>query len=402
MTSTPSNSSNTFDYIVCGGVQSETFHPTKWFEARPEDHGSSGPLNTDPRELAPISKLLMKSFESQGFPYDADMFSHGRNPHGYGHITRTHFQGCRSMSTAYLSDQTSLHGSLRVVTNATVDRVVFDQGPDKLRATAIVFILYETDKQDLTTDNLIYQKNGYKIARDLWREKKTGFLASSPFGIGAFARLDERLKDSPEWVNAPREPGRDPMGLTTKQPNIELFTTECYGGLKKLSDFPEGKQAFGIVTELFSPKSRGAVTITSPDPMQKPRVDHNYLADPLDILVLAEACQLGHEIITKGAGTAEIVKGSWPKEAAHHTRTTRDSWAEYVRENAVSGFHAAGTCKMGKPDDPTAVLDHKLRVLGIENLRVADCSVMPQLNGGHTQMPAYGIGEKAADLIKGH
>jgi choline dehydrogenase-like flavoprotein len=55
---------------------------------------------------------------------------------------------------------------------------------------------------------------------------------------------------------------------------------------------------------------------------------------------------------------------------------------------------------MGKPDDPTAVLDHKLRVLGVENLRVADCSIMPNLNGGHTQMPAYGIGEKAADLIK--
>jgi choline dehydrogenase-like flavoprotein len=55
---------------------------------------------------------------------------------------------------------------------------------------------------------------------------------------------------------------------------------------------------------------------------------------------------------------------------------------------------------MGNLDDPTAVLDHNLRVLGVENLRVVDCSVMPALNGGHTQMPAYGIGEKAADLIK--
>lgn len=55
---------------------------------------------------------------------------------------------------------------------------------------------------------------------------------------------------------------------------------------------------------------------------------------------------------------------------------------------------------MGKDDNPMAVLDNKLRVRGVANLRVADCSVMPTLHGGHTQMPAYGIGEKCADLIK--
>jgi choline dehydrogenase-like flavoprotein len=64
------------------------------------------------------------------------------------------------------------------------------------------------------------------------------------------------------------------------------------------------------------------------------------------------------------------------------------------------GYHAAGTCKMGKADDPSAVLDEKLRVRGVKGLRVADVSIMPLLNSGHTQMPAYGIGEKAADLIR--
>ena len=55
---------------------------------------------------------------------------------------------------------------------------------------------------------------------------------------------------------------------------------------------------------------------------------------------------------------------------------------------------------MGKSSDPNAVVDEKLRVKGVKGLRVADCSIMPVLNGGHTQIPAYGIGEKAADLIK--
>jgi choline dehydrogenase-like flavoprotein len=64
------------------------------------------------------------------------------------------------------------------------------------------------------------------------------------------------------------------------------------------------------------------------------------------------------------------------------------------------GYHASGTCAMGKSSDPKAVVDEKLAVKGVKGLRVADCSIMPILHGGHTQMPAYGIGEKAADLIK--
>lgn len=71
-----------------------------------------------------------------------------------------------------------------------------------------------------------------------------------------------------------------------------------------------------------------------------------------------------------------------------------------TRPNSSIGYHAAGTCAMGKASDPNAVVDEKLRVKGVKGLRVADCSIMPVLNGGHTQMPAYGIGEKAADLIK--
>ena len=64
------------------------------------------------------------------------------------------------------------------------------------------------------------------------------------------------------------------------------------------------------------------------------------------------------------------------------------------------GYHASGTCAMGKPDDPNAVLDSRLRVRGVRNLRVADVSSIPKVNNGHTQMVAYGIGEGAAEMIK--
>ncbi|KAK2754667.1 hypothetical protein FQN54_006800 [Arachnomyces sp. PD_36] len=265
----------------------------------------------------------------------------------------------------------------------------------------IVFMFYETEKEGLTTDHLVYHGDAFAKTYALWKEQKTGFLSTFPFGVFAYSRLDERLANEPLWANAPREPGRDPMGLTPQQPNIEFFTTECYGGPKQYDQFPiDKKHAFSMIAELFSPRSRGSVTLKSADPFDNPVVDCNYLDDPLDLLVLTEACRFGNEIVMNGKGTKDIVKGSWPPELSHHTYKTREQWVPYVKEHATTCYHAAGTCAMGKADNPLAVLDERLRVRGVSNLRVADCSVMPSLHGGHTQMVAYGVGEKCADLIK--
>jgi choline dehydrogenase-like flavoprotein len=213
------------------------------------------------------------------------------------------------------------------------------------------------------------------------------------------------------------------MGLTPDQPNIEFFNTECYGGPKQFEQFPDGEttHAFSLIAELFAPKSRGSVTLKSANPQDNPVVDHNYLSDELDVLVLSEACTFANEIITQGKATKDIVEGSWPRDLTHHTYTKREDWVPFVKENATTcmflffrsiipsafltnsilGYHPGGTCKMGLASDPLAVLDHELRVRGVKGLRVADTSIMPLLNQGHTQMPAYAIGEKAADLIRG-
>ena len=125
----------------------------------------------------------------------------------------------------------------------------------------------------------------------LYKEKKTGLLSTFPFGAFAFARLDERLKDEPLWREAQKSAaaGRDPMGLTKSQPHIEFFTTELYGGPKQYDQYPINKKsAFAMITELFSPRSKGIVSIKSTDPMENPVVDCNYLADELDLLVLTE------------------------------------------------------------------------------------------------------------------
>ncbi|KAH8754928.1 hypothetical protein F5882DRAFT_524123 [Hyaloscypha sp. PMI_1271] len=445
--------------------KAENFHTKKWFKQDEPSHGYNGLLDIEPHDLAPISDLVMESFQSQGLPLHHDIFSSGESPHGCGHVPRTVYKGDRTTAANYLVNKGS---NLSVKTDTIVDKVILEGEGPELRATGvkiiekngtarelkakrevivsggaycsptillrsgigaksqlaahgiqckvdlpgvgknlmdhlIVFIYYSTTKPNLTNDSLLYKPNALGEAYRQWKEEKRGPLSTFPFGAFAYARLDDHLKDEPLWKSAPRKEGRDPMGLTSSQPNIEYWNTECYGGPKQFTDYPDGENthAFSIVTELFAPKSRGSVTLKSADPEDNPVVNHNYLSNELDVLVLSEACRFGNEIITMGKGTADIVEGSWPKTLTHHKHTKREEWVPYVKDNATTCYHPAGTCKMGSDADPMAVLDAELRVRGVKGLRVADTSVMPLLNQGHTQMPAYAIGEKAADLIKG-
>ncbi|KEF61648.1 uncharacterized protein A1O9_03216 [Exophiala aquamarina CBS 119918] len=445
--------------------KSETFNNKPWFQADEKAHGYEGPLHTEPHDLAPISQLMLESMESSGLPLVHDMFTNGETPHGCGHVPRTHHKGIRTTgadfvtndhhkanidiavdtlvdkinfeekdgqpqatsvtlvgkdgekhdvratkeiilsSGAYCSPAVLLRsgiGPKAELEQLGIKTIVDSPGVGKnLLDHLIVFAFYEVGKDGLTNDHLVYHGDAAMAAYMLYKEKKTGVLSTFPFGAFAFARLDDRLKNEPLWKDAKTQPGRDPMGLTKKQPNVEFFTTELYGGPTQYNDFPiDKKQAFAMITELFSPRSKGTVTLKSTDPSENPIIDCNYLSDPLDLLVLSEGCQLGNEIVLKGAGTRDVIKGSWPQTANHHAFTTREDWIPYVKQNATTCYHAAGTCKMGPESDKFAVLDERLCVRGVGGLRVADCSIMPTLHGGHTQMPAYGIGEKAADLIK--
>lgn len=440
--------------------RSECFHSDSAFAVDHSAHGSDGPIHTTFHPLAEISKAVLKSFTSQGYNQDDDMFSTGTRWHGVGHSLRTVYNGTRVTGASYLKPSRS---NLTVRTNTQVARVVIDPS---LRATGIeiasttntritlrsrrevilclgtygtpqtlllsgigpkeelheanvssiidlpgvgknledhltVFIFYEA-RQGYTQCHEMHPQSAFEASREQWRKDRSGILAGAHFGVFAFTRLDERLQKHTPWRDAWRpDSKRDPMGLLPNQPHVEFFNTERYMAPKQYNNPPPpGRSAFALIVELFSARSRGYVKLRSSDPLAKPIVQHNYLADPLDLLVYAEACAHGAEIMKSGDSTKDIVLGAWPPEDPHFEFTTTEQWAEYIKENATTCYHPGGTCKMGPECDPGAVVDERLRVRGVEGLRVADCSVMPRLNNGHTQAIAYAIGEKCADMIK--
>lgn len=190
---------------------------------------------------------------------------------------------------------------------------------------------------NLTVDHEIYYENALAKTLELYATNKTGFLSTFPFGAFAYARLDERLADSSLWKDASLS-GHDHMGLTPQQPNVEFFNSECYLGLsQRHTDYPkDGESAFMMLTELFSQRSRGTVQLRSADPTENPVVNHNYLNDELDLLVLAEGCRLANEIVMHGSGTKDVVTGAWPAGAQHHEFTTREQWMKFVRDGATT------------------------------------------------------------------
>jgi len=144
---------------------------------------------------------------------------------------------------------------------------------------------------------------------------------------------------------------------------------------------------------LISVESRGRVRLRSADPTEKVRIEGNYLGSQADIDSLVAGVKIGREI------AAQASFGSY-RAAEIHPGPDYQSDAEivdYVRQVVELLYHPTGTCAMGPPGE--AVLDPSLRVYGVEALRVADASIMPEIVGGNTNAPSIMVGEKAADMI---
>src|SRR5207302_538587 len=178
------------------------------------------------------------------------------------------------------------------------------------------------------------------------------------------------------------------------QPDLQIKMFG-WGALERLRTGikPHPFSAFTLSPVHLRPEGRGTVRIKSPDPLAPPAIQFNFLASDYDFQALIYGTRLSRKIAAQPALKPFVVEEVLPGPAVQ----TDDDIIEEIRVRGVSNLHPVGTCRMGRETD--AVVDPRLKVYGVEGLRVADASIMPQVPGGNTNAPSIMIGEKCAHMI---
>jgi choline dehydrogenase-like flavoprotein len=179
-----------------------------------------------------------------------------------------------------------------------------------------------------------------------------------------------------------------------RSPDIQLHLGLGSGIEAGVAAMPNG--GVTLNSAFMRPRSRGTVRLASNDPAAAPLIDPNYWDDPYDRGISIEGLRLAREIMRQDALKPFVLAERLPGPG----RVSDDDLFDYGCKHAKTDHHPVGTCRMGRDDLAVVTPDLKLR--GIEALRVCDASIMPQLISSNTNAAAIMIGEKGADLIRGH
>lgn len=157
-----------------------------------------------------------------------------------------------------------------------------------------------------------------------------------------------------------------------------------------------------ILPMVMRPKSKGEILLRDKNPFHHPLIYPNYFSDPADLDVLVKGVRLSQDLMkTKWMQKLSATLWDAPLPSCRKIQFDSDEyWKCAARQLPFTIYHLAGTCKMAPEQDPTSVVNPRLRVKGIRGLRVADASIMPEVPAAHTNAPTIMIGEKVSDMIK--
>lgn len=387
--------------------------------------GSSGPLAISELPYRhPLTARFIAAAGEAGVPYNADI--NGEAQDGIGYVQSSAKRGRRHDAfTAFLKPALARRAAT-LISNAHARRVVFRNG----RAVGVEFIHSGTVRA-------IHARRGVILSGGSLHTPQLLMLS----GIGPAAQLRshgiEVQADSPEVGENLMEHVGIWMGLRVNQPTLNQQvnlpgvaramlqwlggkgpaaapTAQAVGFVRTLADAsspdvqihltPFGHTGEGadralapfpmisVVASVNHPKSRGRIALASPDPLAAPLIYPRLLDHPDDMETLRRGVRLCEQIVDAPAVRDAVVERiGWPD------LDNADDADRQIRSLAGPIYHPIGTCRMGP--DAASVVDHRLRVRGVDGLWVADASIMPRHISGNTQAAAMMIGDKAADLI---
>lgn len=226
-----------------------------------------------------------------------------------------------------------------------------------------------TEKNATANDNA----RGWRLAREAIKYAlfRDGFLARTSVPLRMYFRTRE--------------------GLETPDATISVlpFLYEMKGRERRIAK----RQGITMNINVLRSESQGSIHAKSADPAEPPAIRFNFLSSQHDRDGLLAAMRKARDLMA----TSPIADITGEEIAPGADKQTDEALLEWVRNNAETTYHPVGTCKMGS--DPMAVVDAQLRVHGIENLRIADASIMPTLTSGNTNAPSIMIGEKCAAMV---
>jgi len=391
-----------------------------------EYHGVGGPLCvSDPAESHPLCEAFFAAAEACGYARNPDCNGALQAGFGYNQVTQRRGRRC-STAVGYLRPARR-RSNLTVATDAHAARVLFSGK----RATGIEYLQGGTRQTAHARREVILAAGAFNSPQllqlsglgpaPLLHSLGIPVVADMP-GVGANLQDHYNGKlvfESAEAftlndvVASPLRKLREGLryylsrkGFLTMAASTATGFVATHGGSRpdvqiglvlystdKFGDVLHRFSGFTLLVRLLKPESRGSVMVKSADPLEPPVIRPNYLASPKDGEILVSGMKIAHRLAGQSPMRRFVARPHEPAQPFTHD----DEWLQYLRARGGISFHPVGTCRMGS--DAEAVVDERLRVRGIDGLRVVDASIMPTLVSGNTNAPTIMIGEKGADMI---
>ena len=389
-------------------------------------HGADGPLGVSDVHRNELCDAYIEAARQAGIPYNDDF--NGARQEGVGYFQLTTRRGRRSSTAVSYLKPARKRPNLHVVTGALATRILFEGR----RATGISYLHNGETRTASVRRELVLsggainspqllqlsgigpgallQSHGIEVVADIagvgsslqdHYQARNIYECTRPLSVNDEVRSPlHKVAAALRWAlfrTGPLAIGAGHVGLFARtRPELETpdvqfhfirFSADEVGG--KLHDY----SGFTVSVCHLRPESRGSIHIRSADAKEPPAIQPNYLDTTGDRDTMVAGMQLARKIIAIPAMKSYVRREVLPGPDVN----SDDEMLEYIREYGSTIFHPTSTCRMGQDD--MAVVDERLRVRGVEALRVADASVMPTVVSGNTNASCVMIGEKAADMI---
>ncbi len=394
-------------------------------------HGVDGALKvSDPNHISPLSRAYVKTLQGLGVPYTPDF--NGARQFGVGFTQYTIDWRSRERCSAVDAFLRPIIDDprLTLMTGAVVTRIVMESG----RAAGVEFSHEGETKTAFADREVLLAAGAFQTPKLLMLSGIGPRAELTKHGIEVLVALEgvgKNLQDHYEvpLVATTRGKGSyfgedrgwpmfrnalqyllfktgpastigvetcafiDPAG-NDEAPTIQLFCVPTVYLDRDVTGVAPGP-GVTINALLLRPRSRGSVRLQSRDPLALPLIDTGIFSDPEDLRVSIEGFRFARKVLASEPIAAMIVQEIFPGADV----VSDEDIATHCRRTVKTGYHPVGTCRMGRDDDPLAVLSPDLSVRGVKGLRVIDASMMPTIVSGNTNAAVMAVARRAADLI---